>query len=132
MLLENMTSTTGKREFNNLLFSAKRVALAEKLEHEAGHTPLDLSYKEPARLDELLNCSRAQLNGKYGDLKYIPTSIRSRPYYNYDEGRDFTLLNAVRNRFVEVSGLMIPNRELPKNNGAITSLHPLIPYGVIR
>lgn len=127
-----MSSISGKKDFNNLLFSAKRVALAEKLEHLAGHTPLDLSYKKPARLDELLNCSRAQMNGKYGDLKYKPTSIRSRPYLNYDAGFDPTLLNAVRNKYVDVSGLMIPNKELPKNNGANTSLNPLIPYGVIR
>ena len=127
-----MTSISGNNNFNSLLFSAKRVALAETLEHLAGHTPLDLSYKKPARLDELLNCSRAQVNGKYGDLKYKPTSLKSRPYLNYDAGFDPTLLDAVRNRYVDVSGLMIPNKELPRNNGANTSIHPLIPYGVIR
>jgi len=127
-----MTTLRGANGFNNLLFSAKRVSVAETLEHLAGHTPLDLSYKKPALPDELLNCSRAQLNGKYGDLKYKPTSIKSRPYLNYDAGFDPTILNAVRNKYVDVSGLMIPNKELPKNNGANTSLNPLIPYGVIR
>ena len=127
-----MTTLRGANGFNNLLFSAKRVSVAETLEHLAGHTPLDLSYKESARPDELLNCSRAQLNGKYGDLKYKQTSIKSRPYLNYDAGFDPTILNTVRNKYVDVSGLMIPNKELPKNNGANTSLNPLIPYGVIR
>ena len=127
-----MTSITGKNGFNNLLFSAKRVALAEKLEHLAGHTPLDLSYKEPARPDELLNCSRAQLNGKYGDLKYKPTPIRSRPYLNYDAGFDPTILNAVRNKYIDVSGVLVPNKELRKKNDTDTTIRPFIPYGVIR
>lgn len=127
-----MTTLRGANGFNNLLFSAKRVSVAETLEHLAGHTPLDLSYKEPARPDELLNISRAQLNGKYGDLKYKPTSLKSRPYLNYDARFDPTILNAVRNKYIDVSGVLVPNKELRKKNDTNSTVHPFIPYGVIR
>ena len=127
-----MTTLRGANGFNNLLFSTKRKSIANELEHLAGHTPLDLSFKKPARPDELLNCSRAQLNGKYGDLKYKPTSLRSRPYLNYDAGFDPTILNAVRNKYIDVSGVLIPNKELRKKNDTNTSLNPLIPYDIIK
>jgi len=127
-----MTSISGNNNFNSLLFSAKRVALAETLEHLAGHTPLDLSYKEPARPDELLNFSRAQLNGKYGDLKYKPTSLKSRPYLNYDARFDPTILNAVRNKYVDVSGLFIPNKEFRMKPDMNKTVNPFIPFGIIK
>ena len=65
-----MTSIAGLNDFNNLLYNTKKIAVANVLEHRAGRVPFDLSYKRPARPDELLNCKRSQINGKYGDLKY--------------------------------------------------------------
>lgn len=118
--------------FNNLLFGIKRRDIAEKLERMAGQTPLDLSYKEPARPENLLNTTRAQLNGKYADLKYKPSVLRNRPDLNYDTRIDPTILNAVRNKYIDVSGVLIPNKELRKKNDTNISLNPLIPYDIIK
>ena len=79
-----MTSIAGLNNFNNLLYSTRKRAIANDLEHRAGRVPLDLSDKTPAKIDELLNCKRAQINGKNGDLKYKPFVLHSRPYYGYD------------------------------------------------
>ena len=118
--------------FNNLLFATKKIAIAEQLEHSAGHTPLDLSYKKPARPDELLTATKSQLNGKYGDLKYIPTVTRSRPDFNYDAGFNPTILNGVRNKFIDVSGVLIPAKELRSKNDINVTQNPLIPYGIVK
>jgi D-3-phosphoglycerate dehydrogenase/(S)-sulfolactate dehydrogenase len=54
------------------------------MEHLAGHIGLDLSYKKPSRIDEILTAKASQINGKQGDLKYKPTEIRSRPLTAHD------------------------------------------------
>jgi hypothetical protein len=126
-----MTSIAGLNNFNNLLYSTRKIALASDLEHRAGRVPLDFSYKRPAKIDELLNCKRAQINGKNGDLKYKPLVTHSRPYYGYDAKFDPTILNAVRNTYVDVSGLLIAPINLPRKTNMNVSSHPLIPYGII-
>ena len=118
--------------FNNLLFATKKIAMAEQLEHLAGHTSLDLSYKKPARPEELLTAPKSQLNGKYGDLKYMPTVIRSSPNLNYDAGFNPTILNAVRNKFIDVSGVLIPSKELRSKNDINVTQNPLTPYGIVK
>ena len=50
-----MTSIAGLNDFNNLLYSTRKIAIANNSEHQAGRVPLDLSYKRPAKIDELLN-----------------------------------------------------------------------------
>ena len=126
-----MTSIAGLNNFNNLLYSTRKRAIANDLEHRAGRVPLDLSDKTPAKIDELLNCKRAQINGKNGDLKYKPFVLHSRPYYGYDAKFDPTILNAVRNTYTDVSGLLIAPINLPRKTNMNTSSHPLIPYGII-
>ena len=126
-----MTSIAGLNNFNNLLYSTRKRAIANDLEHRAGRVPLDLSDKTPAKIDELLNCKRAQINGKNGDLKYKPFVLHSRPYYGYDAKFDPTILNAVRNTYTDVSGLLIAPINLPRKTNMNISSHPLIPYGVI-
>ena len=39
----------------------------------------------------------------------------SSPNYGFDARMDPTILNAVRNRYVDVSGVLIPAQYLPKN-----------------
>ena len=127
-----MTTIAGQlNNFNNLLYATKRNAVADVLEHKAGRVPMDLSYKTPARTDEILSCEIAQINGKYGDLKYKPTILRSRPYYGYDARFDPTILNAVRNTYTDVSGLLIAPKNLPRKYDTDRTVKPLIPYGVI-
>ena len=127
-----MASVENVNHFNNLTFKTKKREIANILEHRAGRVPLDLSYKKPSPINEVLSCDTSQINGKSGDLKYKPIDKHSRPYYGYDSKFDPTILNAVRNRYVDVSGLLIPNRDLPKNNYKMeTTVRPLIPYGVI-
>jgi hypothetical protein len=48
-----MTTIAGLNNFNNLLYSTRKIAIANQLEHKAGRTPLDLSYKKPKKL---MNC----------------------------------------------------------------------------
>jgi hypothetical protein len=126
-----MTSIAGLNNFNNLLYNTRKIAIANNLEHRAGRVPLDLSYKRPARIDELLNCGVAQLNGKYKDLKYKTTATHSRPYYGYDSRFDPTILNAVRNTYTDVSGLLIPPINLPRKYDMNRTTKPLVPYGII-
>ncbi len=126
-----MTSIAGLNTFNNLLYNTRKIAIANNSEHEAGRVPLDLSYKRPARIDELLNCGVAQLNGKYKDLKYKTTAAHSRPYYGYDAKMDPTILNAVRNTYTDVSGLLIPPINLPRKYDMNRTTKPLVPYGII-
>ena len=126
-----MTSIAGVNDFNNLLYSTRKIAIANNSEHRAGRVPLDLSYKRPAKIDELLNCGVAQLNGKYKDMKYKPTTTHSRPYYGYDAKMDPTILNAVRNKYTDVSGLLIPPVNLPRKYDMNRTTKPLVPYGII-
>ena len=126
-----MTSIAGLNDFNNLLYNTRKIAIANNSEHQAGRVPLDLSYKRPAKIDELLNCGVAQLNGKYKDLKYKTTATHSRPYYGYDAKMDPTILNAVRNTYTDVSGLLIPPVNLPRKYDMNRTTKPLVPYGII-
>ena len=106
-------------------------AFSEALEHTQGHTPLDLSYKGDARIMNVLTAKAAQINGKHADIKYFGSEKHSRPYLNYDAPIDPTILNSVRNKLVDVSGLLIPNYKLrPKSNTNITQ-RPLKPIGIV-
>ena len=117
-----MTTIAGQlNNFNNLLYNTKRRAVNNYLEHKAGRVPLDLSYKGEAPINEVLNCNASQINGKYADLKYKPKVLHFRPYYGYDARFDPTILNAVRNHYTDVSGLLIPPISLPKNKGNLSA-----------
>ena len=122
-----MSSIAGLNNFNNLLYNTRKRAVAEKMEHLAGH----LSPKTPSRIGEILTANVSQINGKHGDLKYVPYSIHSRPYYGYDARYDPTLLNSVRNKYVDVSGLLIPNRNLSSKAGDMTT-RPYRAYSIIQ
>ena len=126
-------SITGLNNFNNLLYNTRKIAIGNHLEHEAGRVPLDLSYKTPARTNETLNCNAAQINSKYGDLKYKPRVLHSRPNdTDYNARIDPTILNAVRYKYTDVSGLLIPPINLPKNKYDMNkTTKPLIPYGIV-
>ena len=126
-----MTSIAGLNNFNNLLYNTRKIAVGNYLEHKAGRVPLDLSYKAPARTNEALNCDVAQINGKYGDLKYKPRVLHSRPYYGYDAKFDPTILNAVRYKYTDVSGLLIPPVNLPRKYDTNITTKPYIPYGIV-
>ena len=126
-----MSSIAGLNNFNNLLYNTRKRAVADKMEHLAGHIGMDLSYKQPSRIGELLTAKVSQINGKHWDLKYVPKSIHSRPYYGYDARYDPTLLNSVRNKYVDVSGLLIPNRNLSSKAGDMTT-RPYRAYSIIQ
>ena len=126
-----MSSVAGLNNFNNLLYSTRKRAVADKMEHLAGRIGMDLSYKQPSRIGELLTAKVSQINGKHGDLKYVPYSIHSRPYGGYDARYDPTLLNSVRNKYVDVSGLLIPNRNLSSKAGDSTT-RPYRAYSIIQ
>ena len=127
-----MSITATLNHFNNLLEATKRRAIGESLEHRAGRVGLDLTFKGYETINKVLTTPAAQINGKYGDIKYVPDVLHSRPYYGYDARMDPTLLNSVRNKFVDVSGLLIPNKDLPKNKNKMNmTVRPLKPYGVI-
>lgn len=130
-----MTSIAGNyNHFNNLLYTTQRQAQSNNLEHLAGHIGPDLRPTKPARPMEVLNASRAQLNGKSGDLKYkCPFEKHSRPYYGYDAPFDPTILNAVRNKYTDVSGLLIAPVKLPKNKDFMNvTQRPYTPFGQVK
>lgn len=120
--------------FNNLLYAVRRNAQSEMLEHKAGRVALDLRPKRPARPMEVLNATRAQINGKNGDLLYkTPFEQHSRPYYGYDAPYDPTILNSVKYKFTDVSGLLIAPIKLPKNKDYMDrTFQPLMPYGQVK
>ena len=123
-----------KNNFNHLLYKTQRNVDMTNSINRAARVPLDLSYKGESPVDKIINCGAAQINGKHGNLKYKPdTEKHSRPYYGYDARFDPTILNAVRNKYVDVSGLLIPNYALPKNgkNTINMTQRPLQPYGII-
>ena len=126
-----MTSIASLNNFNNLLYNTRKIAIGNYLEHKAGRVPLDLSYKRPARTNEALNCDTAQINGKYGDLKYKPKVLHSRPYDGYDAPFDPTILNAVRNKYTDVSGVLITPVNLPRKYDMNITTRPYIPYGIV-
>ncbi len=127
-----MSSVAGMNNYNNLLQATKRIAISEAMEHKAGRVGLDLRFKGYDKTDEILTRAAAKINGKRADIKYIPTPLHSRPYYGYDARMDPTLLNSIRNKFVEVSGLLIANKKLPKNKDKMNmTIKPLKSYGVI-
>jgi hypothetical protein len=127
-----MASIAGLNGFNNLLYATEKRALSEALEHRAGRVGMDLRFKGYSKTNEILTTPAAKINGKSGDIKYIPTALHSRPYYGYDARIDPTILNSVRNKYVDVSGLLIPNKYLPKNKDNMNStVKPLKPYGII-
>jgi hypothetical protein len=127
-----MASIAGLNNFNNFLCATKKRAFHEQLEHRAGRVGMDLRFRGYGNTDEVLTSAAAQINGKYADILYVPEGIHSRPYYGYDARMDPTILNSVRNKYVDVSGLLIPNKSLPKNkNNMDRSRQPLQMYSII-
>jgi len=126
-----MANIAATNKFNNLLFSTYKTAISDIEEHKAGHTGLDLRPKRPARPEELLRSSVAQLNGKKGDFVYEPTIAKSRPYFGYDAKIDTTILDCIRDKFVDVSGVLIPNRELKSDGYVQETVKPLRSYKII-
>ena len=126
-----MARVQNDKHFNNLQFQTKMRAFSEALEHTQGHTPLDLSYKGDARIMNVLTAKASQINGKHGDIKYAGYGAHSRPYLNYDAPIDPTILNSVRNKLVDVSGLLIPNHNLKKNTNINMTQRPFKPVGVV-
>jgi len=127
-----MASIAGLNNFNNLLYATKKRAFHELLEHRAGRVGMDLRFRGYGNTNEVLTAAAAQINGKYADILYVPEGIHSRPYYGYDARMDPTILNSVRNKYVDVSGLLIPNKSLPKNkNNMDRSRQPLQMYSII-
>lgn len=116
---------------NNLLYQTQRRAMADELEHRSGRVPLDLSFKGYATIDRVLTAKASQINGKHGDIKYKGVEVHSRPYYGYDARIDPTILNAVRNTFVDVSGLLIANKDLKRKTATDMTQRPLKPLGMV-
>ena len=116
--------------YNNLLEATKRRDNAEKMERIAGRVGMDLQFKGYATINEVLSSKVSQVNGKFAHLKYMPPIAKSRPYFNYDAGFDPTILNAVRNTYINVSGINIPNKNI-KNSNYNTTTKPFIPVGVV-
>jgi hypothetical protein len=128
------TIAGNKNNFNNLLYKTQRNVDMTNSINRAARIPMDLSYKGENPVDKIINSGAAQLNGKHGDIKYRPdTEKHSRPNYGYDARTDPTILNAIRNKYVDVSGLLIPNHALPKNGKDTINMtqRPLQPYGII-
>lgn len=127
-----MSSIAGLNNFNNLLYATHKRAVYDELEHRAGRVGLDLRFKGYENINEVLTTRTAQINGKSGDSLYIPQDKHSRPYYGYDAKIDPTILNSVRNKYIDVSGLLIPNKDLPKNKNIMNRTQkPYMAYGII-
>ena len=126
-----MAKIEGAKGFNNLLFQTNKRSITEKREHMGGHIPLDLSYKGNATIMNVLTAKASQINGKHGDIKYFGSEKHSRPYLNYDAPIDPTILNAVRNKLVDVSGLLIPNHNLKKNTNINMTQRPFKSVGIV-
>ena len=127
-----MASIAGLNNFNNLLYATKKRAFHDALEHRAGRVGLDLRFKGYENMNEVLTARVSQINGKSGDSLFIPKDTHSRPYYGYDARIDPTILNAVRNKYVDVSGLLIPNKSLPRNKYDMNrTQRPFQAYGII-
>lgn len=126
-----MARVAGLNGFNNLLYQTKLRALADDLEHKSGRVPLDLSFKGYPNITNVLTSKASQVNGKYADIKYLPFETHSRPYYGYDARIDPTILNAVRNQFIDVSGMLIPNKDLRRKTDINMTTRPLRSVGAI-
>jgi len=130
--MASLDNFNGSNYFNNLLYNTKRIALNNAAERIVARVPLDLSPKKPAPIVRVLNAAAQQINGKHSDLKYVPYITKSTPDYSFDAHIDPTILNAVRNNYVDVSGTLIPARYLPKTKGNFNStVRPLKPYGFV-
>jgi hypothetical protein len=127
-----MANVSGLNDFNNLLNKTKLRILADRLERRAGKVPLDLSFKGYDRTMRVLTSKASQINGKNASIKYKPFEIHSRPYLNHEAGFDPTILNAVRNKFVNVSGLLIPNKNLRRKTDTNITQKPLTPVGIVQ
>ena len=126
-----MTSVRGLNGYNNLLARTNSRNLASDLEHKAARIPLDLSFKGYGNINNVLTAKASQINGKQGGIVYMPNVIQSRMYNGYDARFDPTILDAVRNKLVSVSGKLIPNRDLRLKHDTDITQRPLIPIGVI-
>ena len=121
-----------KNNFNNLLYHTHLNKQKENAVRVAARIPLDFSYKGQSPVVRILNAGASQINGKHGDSKYLPdTEKHSRPYYGYDARIDTTILDAVRAKYVDVSGLLIPNYQLRKKYDINMTQHPFKKYSTI-
>ena len=126
-----MSGVAGLNKFNNLLYATHKRAVCNQQEHKAGHIGMDLRYKGEAPINEVLTCKVSQLNGKHGDLRYQPKVLHSRPYGGYDARFDQTILNSIRDRYVNVSGVLIPNKDLRINSKNNHTVKTFSAYGII-
>jgi hypothetical protein len=126
-----MAQVQALNNFNNLLFHRDKQAIANELEHRAGRVPLDLSYKKPSPVLEILTADKSQLNGRHSRFNYEPHVSRSRPLYGYDSRIDDTLLRAISDKYVNVSGLLVPARDFKKDR-PLTFNPPKRVIGIIR
>ena len=126
-----MAQIQSLNNFNNLLYHRDKQARANELEHRAGRAPIDLSYKKPSPILEILTSAKSQLNGKHSRFNFEPQVSTSRPHYGYDSRIDDTLLRAISDKYVNVSGLLIPARDFKKDR-PITFNPPKRVIGVIR
>jgi hypothetical protein len=92
-----------------IYYATKRRATSEE-----GRVGVDLQFEEYANIGEVLTTAAAKTNGEYADIKYIPNSLHGRPYFGYDAKMDPTILNSICNRYVDVSGYLILNKDLQK------------------
>lgn len=126
-----MANVVGANGFNNLLFKTNLIAVSNDLEHLKGHTPLDLRFKGYENINKVINANRSQINGKHGDIIYMPTAKFNKPDYSHDARIDPTILNSVRDKLVEVSGRLIPNKDLRRKTDTDITQKPLTPVGVV-
>jgi hypothetical protein len=106
--------------------------MSEALEHRAGRVGLDLRFMGYETINEVLTTRTVHINGKLGDSKYIPEGEHSRPYYGSDTRMDPTLLNSIHNKYIDVSGLLIPNTNLTKGKDKMNrTFKPLKSYNII-
>ena len=126
-----MARIEGVKGFNNLLFQTSLRALSVDLEHRKARTPLNLSFKGYSTTDNVLNSKASQINGNNGDIKYKGFEVHSRPYYGYDARIDPTILNSVRNKFVDASGLLISNKDLRRKYDTDITQQPLKSFGLV-
>ncbi len=75
---------------------------------------MELRFKEYANRDEVFTTAVAEVNGKSADTKYIPDALPSRPCFGYDAKIDPNVSSSIRNVYVDVPELSIPNKNLVK------------------
>ena len=126
-----MAQVQALNNFNNLLYHRDKRVITEELEHRAGRVPLDLSYKKPSAILEILTANKSQINGRHSRFNFEPQVSTSRPSYGYDSRIDDTLLRAISDKYVNVSGLLVPARDFKKDR-PITFNSPKRVIGIIR